>query len=79
MPSIRTEQVDTLYNHPTRGVLGALAAAAVLEATLIALGDLAWSTAAIWFALGVGVRLFHLVLLQAVIGVILYNNTLLWS
>src|SRR5271170_5502542 len=59
---IRVRQIDALYRDSPLGLLGALAAAIILAAVLIAIADLQWSKAIVWIALGMACVSFHMIL-----------------
>lgn len=59
---IHVEQIAALYQNAAVGPFGALAAAFILAAALIAIGDLPWLNAAAWITWGVGCVSFHMIL-----------------
>jgi two-component system, sensor histidine kinase len=59
---IHVEQIAALYQNAAVGPFGALAAAVILAAALIVIGDLSWLKAAAWIGWGVGCVSFHMIL-----------------
>jgi signal transduction histidine kinase/CheY-like chemotaxis protein len=66
---IRFEQIDALYRNVAIGVLGALAAAALIAWTLVEVDDMPASLALAWLAGGCALVSYHLLLLRAYRGV----------
>jgi signal transduction histidine kinase/CheY-like chemotaxis protein len=65
---IRFEQIDALYRNVAIGVLGALAAAALIAWTLVEVDNVPASVALEWLAGGCALVSYHLLLLRAYTG-----------